>query len=120
MALQSLVTLVTAGLWHFLTRVALRRSEGAATTTRAHGIGILDIEPAPHEAIDVIDASAAYIEKGDGIDEYLETVLLVHLIVFTGVVVKGHTILHAAATAALHKNSQAVRFIQTFLRDDFL
>ncbi len=66
------------------------------------------MEAAAHQAVEVVDPRAADVEQAGGVNVDPHAVLHVHFVAWALGVFKGHAVLHAAASAALHEHAQAV------------
>ena len=93
-------------------------AEAAATAAGTGGVGILDVESAAHQIVDVVDAGTADVKEARRIDDDAQAKLLKDLIRFLEVVVKGHAVLHPSAAAALDEDAQRVRLAQPLLIED--
>jgi hypothetical protein len=75
-------------------------------TAAAYGVGILNVEPTPHQIVDKIDPGAGQVRQAVGIDDNLDAVCLKYLVKFAGIGFEGHPVLHPGATTPGDKNAQ--------------
>jgi hypothetical protein len=89
-------------------------TERLPAAARGHCVGVFDLEPAPHEAIDVIDISSGNVLDTAWVHNHAKAALLEHNIDITRIIIERHTILHTTASPAGYKYAQAICIGQVF------
>lgn len=91
---------------------------GSASATRSR-VGVLNLETAAKNVIDVIHDRAFHVTEAERIDPDLNAVVGEFLILGIPIVVQGHAVLKAAATATSNPDSQGtIRTVLTVLQVD--
>src|SRR5262249_41276497 len=60
------------------------RLEGAAAAAGRDDVGVLDLEPGAHQAVDVVDTGALEVRQAVPIDDHPDAVVLPDLVVLLG------------------------------------
>lgn len=87
---------------------AIFSGERAAAAARARSVRVLDLEPAAKRIVDIVDHRAGHVAKAQRIDEDLDPKMLEGVVTLLGVlVVDGHAVLEAGASAAGNPDAQS-------------
>src|SRR5262245_26473518 len=82
------------------------RVERMAAGAGVHGVGVVDREAGPHQAVDVVDLRAPDVGDAEVVDDDLHALVIEHHVVGPALVVEGHSVLHARAPTTAHEDAE--------------
>lgn len=78
----------------------MRRSKGGPAAAGRCRVGVVELEPGPADALDVIDDHAVQVDHAAGVDEDFDVAIFQYRVILAGAGFQAHLVFQAGAASS--------------------